>query len=64
MDQEKFINARAAAQYLGISDTFICKLAREGKIPAHPLPIGNNGLRRTWRFRLSELNSFMSGAKQ
>jgi hypothetical protein len=30
-------------------------MARRGEIPAHPLLGGNKKLRRTWRFRLSEL---------
>ena len=61
MDHEKFVSAKIAAEFLGISETFICKLAREGKVPAHPLPVGNKKLRRTWRFRLSELNTVMDG---
>ena len=60
MEHEKFVSAKAAA-FLGISGTFVCRLAREGKLPAHPLPVGNRKLRRTWRFRLSELNAHTEG---
>ena len=60
MEHEHYVSARVAAEYLGISEAFIMKLARNNQIPAHPLPTtGQNGLRRTWRFRLSELNDFM-----
>jgi len=61
MEHEKFVSAKAAAEFLGISETFVCKLARDGRLPAHPLPVGNRKLRRTWRFRLSELNAHMEG---
>jgi excisionase family DNA binding protein len=58
-EQENFVSAKVAAEYLAISETFLTRLAREGKVPAHPLPNGNRKLRRTWRFRLSELNAVM-----
>lgn len=56
---EPFVDSHAAAAFLGVSATFLTRLARNGQIPAHPLPAGKNGLRRTWRFRLSELREFM-----
>jgi len=59
MEQEYFVSAKVAAEFLGISETFITRLARNKQIPAHPLPAGNKSLRRTWRFRLSELREFM-----
>ncbi len=60
-EQEKFVSSKIAAEFLGISETFITRLAREGKLPAHPLPNGNQKLRRTWRFRISELDAHMDG---
>ncbi len=59
MDQENYVSATVAADFLGISETFVMKLARNNQIPAHPLPIGKTAVRRTWRFRLSELREFM-----
>lgn len=60
MEHEHYVSAKAAAEYLGISETFLTRLARNNQIPAHPLPTtGQNSLRRTWRFRLSELHEFM-----
>jgi len=60
MEHEHYVSAKVAAEYLGISEAFIMKLARNDRIPAHPLPTtGRNSLRRTWRFRLSELREFM-----
>lgn len=56
---EHFISADEAAQYLAIRREFLLKLARAGEIPAHPLTSGRQRLRRIWRFRISELNSYM-----
>ena len=56
---EHFVDAVVAAQFLGCSRTQLLKLAREGQVPAHPLGDGGEKRRRTWRFRLSELEAFM-----
>jgi len=58
-DQEKFVDADTAAAYLEISRDFLLKLARDKQIPAYPLSNGNKSLRRTWRFKISQLNAFM-----
>ena len=63
MDHENYVSAKLAAEFLGISEAFITRLARKNQIPAHPLPTGNKSLRRTWRFRLSELREFMEQAQ-
>jgi len=59
---EQFVDADAAAEFLGVSRDFLLQLARAGRIPAHPLPNGNQRLRRTWRFRISELDARMENA--
>ena len=59
MDYENYVSARVAAEFLGISETFLGKLARKNQIPAHPLPNGSDSQRCTWRFRLTELREFM-----
>jgi excisionase family DNA binding protein len=59
---EQFVDADVAAVFLGISRDFLLQLARAGRIPAHPLPNGNQRRRRTWRFRISELDAHMENA--
>jgi hypothetical protein len=49
---EPFVDATAGAEFFAIRPRRLLELAREGKVPAHPL---GDGPRRTWRFRLSEL---------
>jgi excisionase family DNA binding protein len=51
-DRETFITAHEAAVFLRCSPITVKRLAREGKIPAHSI---TNGLRKRWRFLISEL---------
>jgi excisionase family DNA binding protein len=53
---EPFLEAEEAAPYLRMSPRHLKKLAREGKVPAHPR---GDGQRRRWLFRLSELDVWM-----
>jgi hypothetical protein len=53
---EPFVDAEKAAIFLDLTPRRLQELAREGKLPAHPL---GDGLRRRWRFRLTELASSM-----
>lgn len=57
--QERFVDATKAAEYLCCSRKHLLKLSVHGKIPAHPLP--GSGKRRTWRYLLSELRDWMLG---
>ena len=57
LQEEHFVDAAVAAQYLGCSRKHLLKLSILGKIPAHPLP--GSGQRRTWRYLLSELRHSM-----
>jgi len=50
--EEPFVDAERAAAFLTMSPKTVLKLARKGDLPAHPI---GQGLRRMWRFRLSEL---------
>jgi hypothetical protein len=52
MDPEPFVDAIEAGRFLGLRPRRVLELARSGALPAYPL---GNGLRRVWRFRLSEL---------
>jgi len=49
----ELINAKTAAEEIGVNEQFLRKLAREGKIPSYKLS------RRTLRFDLDELKAWM-----
>ena len=49
---ERFVTPVEAAKFLRCSPITVKRLARDGKIPAHPI---TNGVRKRWRFLLSEL---------
>jgi excisionase family DNA binding protein len=51
--RERYVTAVEAANFLRLSPRTVQRLAREGRIPAHPL---GDGKRKTWRFLLSELD--------
>jgi len=57
--QEPFVTADQAAEFLRCSPITVKRLAREGKIPAHCI---QNGIRKRWRFLLSELAATMKKA--
>jgi len=50
--QEQFVDGQRAADFLGVPRKTLLNLARRGSVPAHPI---GDGMRHTWRFRLSEL---------
>jgi excisionase family DNA binding protein len=49
---ESFVDADEAAKFLSLTRRRILELARAGRLPGHPI---GDGVRRIWRFRLSEL---------
>jgi hypothetical protein len=53
---ESYVGPDAAAAFLSTTRRRILDLARQGKIPAHPIC---HGKRNEWRFRLSELATHM-----
>ena len=53
---EPFVNAREASKFVRLHPVTVQRLAREGLLPGHPV---SNGLRRHWRFRLSELGRWL-----
>lgn len=55
-DSEPFITPQEAAEFLRCSPITVKRLARDGKIPAHSV---TNGVRKRWRFLISELASTM-----
>jgi excisionase family DNA binding protein len=58
--QEPFVDAGRAAAFLTVSPKTVLKLARKGDLPAYPI---GQGVRRMWRFRLSELAVWISGSE-
>jgi hypothetical protein len=58
MTKEPYVDAAKAAEFLDIPVRYLTDLARAGRLPGHPLSMGAN--RNVWRFRLSEIEQFMS----
>jgi excisionase family DNA binding protein len=57
---ELFVDAYRVAEWLGIKPRRVLEMARKGQIPAHPLGTGH---RKTWRFRLSEVDAAIVSKK-
>jgi excisionase family DNA binding protein len=55
-ESEPFVTPDEAAAFLRCSPITVKRLAREGKIPAHSI---TNGVRKRWRFLISELAILM-----
>jgi excisionase family DNA binding protein len=53
---ESFVDAGRTALFLDVNRKTLLKLARKGRLPAHPL---GDGRRKLWRFRISELDRWM-----
>jgi hypothetical protein len=53
---EQYVEADQAAEFVHMATRSVKKLAREGKIPAHPR---GDGQRRRWLFLLSELDAWL-----
>jgi excisionase family DNA binding protein len=49
---EAFVDADEAAKFLSLTRRRVLDLARAGRLPGHPI---GDGVRRVWRFRLSEI---------
>jgi excisionase family DNA binding protein len=53
---EPFVDDIEAAKFLKVTPRRIKQMARNGEIPAYPLGLGQ---RKTWRFRLSEIENHL-----
>lgn len=62
MDEEPFVSAEEAAQFLSVSRRYLLALARKGIAGAYPLGTGTK--RKVWVFRLSELADAIIQKKQ
>jgi hypothetical protein len=58
---EPFVDAEEAGKFLQLERRRVLQLARLGRLPAYPIGVG---LRRVWRFRLSELANAMLHSRQ
>jgi len=54
---EPFVDEEVVASFLQITTRQVLEMARSGEIPAHPL---GRGLRKRWRFRISEVSAQFS----
>ena len=55
---EPYVDSKQAADFLSVDSKTVQRLSREGKMPAHPLLAGPHSVRRTWRYKLSELDEW------
>ncbi|MBS1852769.1 MAG: helix-turn-helix domain-containing protein [Acidobacteria bacterium] len=55
---EPYVDSKRAAEFLAFDSKTVQRLSRQGKIPAHPVLSGSRSLRRTWRYKLSELDEW------
>jgi excisionase family DNA binding protein len=53
---EPYVSVDKAAQYLDIKRKMLLAKARKGQIPAYPW---GDGIRKTWRFKISQLDDWM-----
>ena len=58
---EPFVDAEHAGNFLQLKPRRVLQLARQGKLPAYPI---GDGLRKVWRFRLSELATAVLHSRQ
>jgi hypothetical protein len=54
--KEPFIDSERAAAFLSMRRKTLLSLARQGKLPGHPI---GSGRRRMWKFRIPELDRWM-----
>ena len=57
---ERFVDADAAATFVGITRRTLLKKVRAGKIPGYALDRGAK--KKEWRFKLSELDRYLCSA--
>ena len=57
---EPYVDSTAAGDFLLLHPVTVMRLAREGRIPGHPV---RNAKRKQWRFLLSELSMWLAGQK-
>lgn len=64
MELEYFVAADVVAAFLNITRRRVLELVKtKGGLPSHPVPGRGKGSRRTYRFKLSEVNDWLSKRK-
>jgi hypothetical protein len=58
---EPFVDERVVSRFIDITPRRVLEMARAGELPAHPI---GSGARKTWRFRLSEIDAHFSQLKK
>ena len=58
---ERYVDAVAGGQFVGMHPKTLERLARNGTVPAHPVCEGNQ--RKRWRFLISELDVWLRSRK-
>lgn len=53
---EPYVSVEKAARYLDLKPKTLLVKARNGQIPAYPW---GDGVRKTWRFKISQLDEWM-----
>ena len=53
---EPFVDESAVARFLQLAPRRVLEMARNGDIPSHPIGCA----RKTWRFRLSEIDAYFT----
>ena len=54
---EPYVDSRRAAAFLAVASRTMNEMARRGQVPAYAWGVGKQ--RRTWRFKISKLDSYM-----
>jgi excisionase family DNA binding protein len=54
---EPYVDSGKASAFLGVASRTLNEMARKGEVPAYQWGLGSQ--RRTWRFKLSDLDSYM-----
>jgi hypothetical protein len=57
---EPFVDEQVIANFIGLTPRRVLELAREGVITSHPI----GGIRKTWRFRVSEIAADLEAYKK
>jgi hypothetical protein len=57
---EPFVDEHVAARVLKVEPRRVLEMARAGQLPAHPI----GRARKTWRFRISEIDAQFSAPKR
>ena len=58
---ERYVDAVAGGQFVGMHPKTLERLARKGTVPGHPVGEGNR--RKRWRFLISELDIWLRTRK-